>query len=151
MTLRAWAPTRPRWSDSTRERAAAVNQLLTGAVTLVAYVIVGAAGVPGDAGLRLRAPDHSLFRFLTLEDATWHHHGFFAPPAGAQSLIDVEGGGSILYEDRASFPAGRIVATTLDPFAHHGTFFMPAATRFLHGFLPWICSEIGRAIPKVAQ
>jgi hypothetical protein len=103
-----------------------------------------------DSGLRLRAPDHALFRFMTLSDATWHQHGYFVPPPGAVSLIDIEGAGSILYDDRVTLAPGRIIATTLDPFAHHGTFFMPAATRFLRGFLPWLCSEIGRPAPEVA-
>ncbi|WP_454690610.1 hypothetical protein [Achromobacter aloeverae] len=93
---------------------------------------------PGaDPGLRLAAPEHALFRYLTLADATWHQHGTFAPPPGAVSLIDKAGAGSVLYEDRRSTP-GRLIVTSLDPMYHHGSYFMPAATRFLHGFLPWL-------------
>ena len=33
--------------------------------------------------------------------------------------------------------AGRLIVSTLDPFYHHGSNFMPATTRFLDGFLPW--------------
>lgn len=93
---------------------------------------------PGaDGGLRLAAPDHALFSRLTLADATWHQHGTFAVPPGARSLIDKAGAGSVLYEDCASTP-GRLVVTSLDPMYHHGSYFMPAASRFLHGFLPWL-------------
>ncbi|CAB3845679.1 hypothetical protein LMG26846_01714 [Achromobacter insuavis] len=93
---------------------------------------------PGaDPGLRLAAPDHSLFRYLTLADVTWHQHGTYAPPPGAVSLVDKVGAGSVLYEDRCS-TAGRLIVTSLDPMYHHGSYFMPATSRFLRGFLPWL-------------
>lgn len=83
---------------------------------------------------------HPLFSFITLADATWHYHGVLAPPAGARSLIELEnGGGCLLYEDTVS-SAGRLIVTTLDPFFHHGSHFMPTTTRFLDGFLPWLAS-----------
>ncbi|WZB68307.1 TonB-dependent receptor plug domain-containing protein [Achromobacter xylosoxidans] len=90
-----------------------------------------------DPGLRLAAPDHSLFRYLTLADVTWHQHGTYAPPPGAVSLVDKVGAGSVLYEDRCS-TAGRLIVTSLDPMYHHGSYFMPATSRFLRGFLPWL-------------
>ena len=31
----------------------------------------------------------------------------------------------------------RLIVSTLDPFYHHGSNFMPATTKFLDGFLPW--------------
>ena len=93
---------------------------------------------PGaDSGLRLAHPAHPLFSHLTLADATWHQHGTFTPPPGARSLIDKAGAGSVLYEDRHSTP-GRLIVTSLDPMYHHGSYFMPAASRFLRGFLPWL-------------
>lgn len=93
---------------------------------------------PGaDSGLRLAQPVHPLFSHLTLADATWHQHGTFTPPPGAVSLIDKAGAGSVLYEDRHS-TAGRLIVTSLDPMYHHGSYFMPAASRFLRGFLPWL-------------
>lgn len=93
---------------------------------------------PGaDSGLRVAAPQHALFDYIGLEDATWHQHGTFRPPPGAVSLIDKTGGGSVLYEhDQGA--AGRLIVTSLDPMYHHGSYFMPATTRFLHGFLPWL-------------
>lgn len=91
----------------------------------------------GSLGLECAAPEHPLFRHLTLADATWHHHGYFEPPAGATSLIDAAGKGSILYEDRAT-TAGCLLVTALDPMYHHGSYFMPATTRFLDGFLPYL-------------
>lgn len=93
---------------------------------------------PGaDSGLRLAAPEHGLFRHIGLAEATWHRHGILKPPPGAVSLIDAVEGGSVLYDDRVSTP-GRLIVTTLDPCYHHGSYFMPATTRFLHGFLPWL-------------
>ena len=93
----------------------------------------------GSLGLKVVAPDHPLFSHITLEDATWHHHGHFDVPEGAVSLIDVDGIGSVLYEDQVTTP-GRMIVTALDPMYHHGSHFMPATTRFLDGFLPWLKS-----------
>lgn len=93
----------------------------------------------GSLGLKVVAPDHPLFGHITLDDATWHHHGHFDVPDGAVSLIDVDGIGSVLYDDQVT-TAGRMIVTALDPMYHHGSHFMPATTRFLDGFLPWLKS-----------
>lgn len=103
---------------------------------------------PGaDSGLRLAGHGHKLFDYITLDDATWHQHGYFRVPEGAHSLIDMTGKGSILYEDEVS-TAGRLVVTSLDPCYHHGSYFMPATTRFLAGFLPWVHAHTE---PRVAR
>jgi hypothetical protein len=95
---------------------------------------------PGaDSGLRNAQSAHTLWQHIRLPDATWHQHGFFIPPQGCHSVIDHVDGGSIFYEDTITTP-GRMVLTTLDPCYHHGSYFMPATTRFLQGFLPWLCS-----------
>ncbi|HET8726004.1 MAG TPA: hypothetical protein VFO41_00725 [Alphaproteobacteria bacterium] len=101
-----------------------------------------------DPGLRIAAHEHPLFRTMSLADATWHHHGFFRPASGAVSLIDRAEGGSILLEDKANFGPGRLIAMTLDPFYHHGSFFMPAATRFLDKFLPWLSETLDEGRTK---
>lgn len=99
---------------------------------------------PGaDSGLRLGAAEHGLFRHIELGDATWHRHGVLTPPEGAISLVDVSGGGSVLYDDDVS-TAGRLIVSTLDPCYHHGSYFMPATTRFLRGFLPWLATGASR-------
>lgn len=90
-----------------------------------------------DSGLRLASPQHPLLDYITLADATWHQHGSFTVPPGAVSLIDKVGAGSVLYEDCVS-TAGRLIVTSLDPMYHHGSYFMPATTRFLRGFFPWL-------------
>lgn len=93
---------------------------------------------PGeDSGLRMSTPEHDLFRYISLDDATWHRHGTLIVPEGAVSLIDAVEGGSVLYDDSSSGPGRRIVST-LDPCYHHGSYFMPSTTRFLKGFLPWL-------------
>ncbi len=92
---------------------------------------------------RLCAPEHELFTYLPFEDTIWHFHGVLFPPAGAKALVAVPGdpenddpGGALIYEDRVTTPS-RLLVSTLDPFYHHGSHFMPAATRFLDGFLAW--------------
>jgi hypothetical protein len=93
---------------------------------------------PGETlGLYPAAPDHSLFDHLELAHATWHYHGVFTVPAGARSLIGVENDGSVLYEDTAT-TAGRMIISSLDPFYHYGSYFMPITEKFLDGFLEWM-------------
>ncbi len=84
--------------------------------------------------------DHGFFRRLTVEDATWHHHGIFHPPAGAKILLATKDGHAVLYIDRIS-TSGTILAASLDPLAHFGGTFMPAAERFLDRFLPWLVED----------
>ncbi|WP_430469766.1 hypothetical protein [Thalassospira lucentensis] len=94
----------------------------------------------GSLNLEIAEPEHSLFDYVKLADATWHHHGLLTPPAGATSLINANKAGSIFYDDRVTSP-GRKIVTTLDPMYHHGNHFMPATSRFLDGFLPWLKSQ----------
>lgn len=88
------------------------------------------------------APDHDLFQFIDITDATWHYHGILHPPADTETLIASPDGDVIAYIDTTSTP-GTLIVTTLDPIYHHGSFFMPAATRFLTGFLPWLSQFAG--------
>ncbi|MGM9924384.1 MAG: hypothetical protein ACI35R_09070 [Bacillus sp. (in: firmicutes)] len=89
------------------------------------------------SGLELTNPAHDLFNYITLEDATWHQHGVYWPPAGSNVLISTEDGGAVLYIDQVS-TKGTWIVTTLDPDYHFGSYFMPATERFLDGFLPWL-------------
>lgn len=92
-----------------------------------------------DLGLKMTDPDHSLSRFVTRDDATFHLHGVFTPlHPNQKTLIETAEGECLMFEDTESYGTGRLVATTLDPFFHHGWFFMPATTRFLLGFMPWL-------------
>jgi len=102
---------------------------------------------PGaDLGVRIAKPDHALFRRLSQRDVTWHLHGWFDPPAGVEVLAVNAEGKPILYIDEIS-TAGRMIVTSLDPFYHHGSHFMPATTRFLDGFLPWMRETLDRKDP----
>lgn len=86
-------------------------------------------------------PQHSIWKYLSLDDMTWHYHGLMNPPASATSLLaHKETGQSVLWMDE-SFHGGRVMVTSLDPFFHHGSHFMPATTRFLHGLFHWLQVE----------
>jgi hypothetical protein len=90
---------------------------------------------PGaDLGVRIAAPDHPLLAGMADRDVTWHLHGHFAPPEGAQVLVRDAAGRAVMLDDPVSTP-GRMIVTSLDPVYHHGSHFMPATTRFLDRFL----------------
>lgn len=94
----------------------------------------------GTSGLAVARPGHGLFRYVTLADATWHYHGVFRPPPGAEELIVDKEGAAVLYVDRVT-TAGTMIVSSLDPLYHFGSYFMPAAERFLDGFLEWVAGE----------
>jgi hypothetical protein len=91
--------------------------------------------------LHVTKPDHPLFRHIGPADIAWHLHGWFELPEGAMSLINNAQGHSIFYLDEVT-TSGRMIVTSLDPFYHHGSHFMPATTRFLDGFLPWLRENV---------
>ncbi len=93
----------------------------------------------GESGLELTQPEHPLFEFISLHDATWHYHGVFFPSSEVETLIQVKGDGAVFYIDKAS-TKGTLIMTTLDPEYHFGSYFMPATERFLDGFLPWLAT-----------
>lgn len=90
---------------------------------------------PGsDLGVEITAPGHPLMANMEKRDVTWHLHGWFTPPDGAEVLATDGEGRAILYVDEVSTP-GRMVVSSLDPMFHHGSHFMPATTRFLDRFI----------------
>ncbi|WP_245532955.1 hypothetical protein [Corynebacterium ulceribovis] len=100
-----------------------------------------------DPGIRLDSPTHPAWKYLTSKATIWHHHGaYLSESAGAQTLVRLdeknaagnwEEVGAIVLEDSSSTP-GRIITTSLDPFFHHGSNFMPGSTRFLYSLLRWV-------------
>lgn len=102
---------------------------------------------------RLVAPGHELFSAVSFQNTIWHFHGVLTPPAGAEPLIDVpadpegrDSGGALLYDDRVT-TKGRLIVSTLDPFYHHGSNFMPATTALLDQFLPWAKEKSREKVP----
>lgn len=93
------------------------------------------------SGIECMKPDHDFFDYIKLKNATWHYHGIFHPPDGVDNLIGTESGESILYIDKIS-TSGTMLITSLDPDFHFGSYFMPAAERFLDGFLPFISEKV---------
>lgn len=98
-----------------------------------------------DPGIRPVSPEHEAWRFLSPKSVIWHQHGSFTVDHPVTSLLELEepdedgawaNYGSILFEDISSTP-GRIIVTSLDPIFHHGSNFMPGATRFLYALLRW--------------
>jgi hypothetical protein len=85
-------------------------------------------------GISIAAEEHPLLHGMTDIDITWHEHGVLTAPAMLQPLAVNGEGLPIMME--GIYGRGRLFLTTLDPFYHHGCWFMPATTRFLGKFLP---------------
>ena len=92
-------------------------------------------------GIKVTKSEHSLFKYVSKEDLTWHLHGWFKAPKGAEILAVNSENKPILYIDEVT-TKGRMIITSLDPFFHHGSRFMPSTTSFLDRFLPWIHDEL---------
>jgi len=105
-----------------------------------------------DLGVRIKAPEHPLMTRLTQADVTWHVHGTVQLADGGTELVawyDPLKGGPILIDSRRG--KGRLMITTLDPIYHHGSGFMPATTRFLDVFLPWLAEETRNRMEQSAH
>lgn len=89
-------------------------------------------------------PRHPLNDVIPLADMSWHWFGIFAPhPAGHSALNLDDDSGSLLLDFASLTDGGRLMVSTLDPHVHNGERFMPATTRFLKAFYPWLNRELG--------
>lgn len=87
-------------------------------------------------------PDHSMARAIPLSDMCWHFFGALRCPEGATPILNLDNDEGCLMYDQAVAGGGRLIASTIDPHTHHGRRFMPATTRFLNGFYPWLTREV---------
>lgn len=90
----------------------------------------------------LPQPLHPLARHIPLSDMCWHFFGAFRVPLDAVPILNLDGDEGCLMYDQRLRGGGRLIASTIDPHTHHGRRFMPATTRFLHGFYPWLKAEV---------
>lgn len=101
-----------------------------------------------DTGTRARSTDHPFWDFFDLDALSWHNHGLLQTPPGATSLVVVEEDGheqgTVVFLDEVNQPA-RLLVTTMDPVYHHGSGFMPGATRMLYGLLRWVVTPTNTA------
>lgn len=95
-----------------------------------------------DLGVQIVDASHPMSDYVTKEAATWHLHGILDPLSENQkSLIATKEGECLMFEDKKTYAPGSLIVTTLDPFFHHGSHFMPATTVFLQKFLAWLKEE----------
>lgn len=92
-----------------------------------------------DLGVQIVDKNHPMSAHVTKQAATWHLHGTLDPlNENQKSLIATKEGECLMFEDTTTYGDGRLIVTTLDPFFHHGSRFMPATTVFLDKFLTWL-------------
>lgn len=98
----------------------------------------------GTLEVRLSEPHHPITETMPLSHMSWHWGGSYNVPEGARSIVEIEDGRGSLFLDFPSMPGGgRLMLATLDPHSHNGQRFMPATTRFLQSFYPWLNRELG--------
>jgi len=89
-------------------------------------------------------PKHSMAQAIGLDAMCWHFFGAFRFVDGAVPILNLDNDEGCIMYDQCLTNGGRLIASTLDPHTHHGRGFMPATTRFLNGFYPWLKSEVAR-------
>ena len=95
-------------------------------------------------------PHHPITASIPLSHMSWHWGGSYNVPENARSILEIDGGGGCLFLDFPSLPGGgRLLLSTLDPHSHNGQRFMPATTRFLRSFYPWLNNELGIKRPAI--
>lgn len=88
-------------------------------------------------------PRHPLNDVIPVADMSWHWFGAFElHPAGRSALNIEDDSGSLLLDFPELEGGGRLMVSTLDPHVHNGERFMPATTRFLKAFYPWLNREL---------
>jgi hypothetical protein len=88
-------------------------------------------------------PRHPICDVIPLKDMSWHWFGAFALRDDALSALNLDDDRGSLFQDfRTLDGGGRLVIATIDPFLHNGQRFMPATTRFLTRFFPWLNREL---------
>jgi hypothetical protein len=94
--------------------------------------------------IRQPQPRHSLCGVIPLADMSWHWFGVFDHHPAAISALNLDDDSGSLLLDFPQLPGGgRLLLSTLDPHVHNGERFMPATTRFLQSFYPWLNNELG--------
>lgn len=88
-------------------------------------------------------PKHPICEAIPLSAMSWHWGGVYAPHPQARTILGLEDGSGCLFMDFPDASGGRLMVATLDPHSHNGQRFMPATTRFLQGFYPWLNAELG--------
>ncbi|MBB2674337.1 UNVERIFIED_ORG: hypothetical protein GGE44_003914 [Rhizobium esperanzae] len=80
---------------------------------------------------------------MPLSHMSWHWGGSYNVPESARSILEIDDGRGSLFLDFPALPGGgRLLLSTLDPHSHNGQRFMPATTRFLRSFYPWLNREL---------
>ncbi len=98
--------------------------------------------------VKLSLPLHHITDSMPLSHMSWHWGGSYNVPEGARSILEIEDGRGSLFLDFPKLPGGgRLLLSTLDPHSHNGQRFMPATTRFLQSFYPWLNRELGIVRP----
>ena len=86
---------------------------------------------------------HPLFQYITFEHMIWHYHdGYRLLPNGHSAVEHKTIRNAHIFQTVDEYEGGRLVLTALDPFFHHGNFFMPNASRFGNALLQFV-SELG--------
>lgn len=80
--------------------------------------------------LKVDDENHPLFNEVNFKDMIWHFHDGYKVPTGARSAVRHKEEDASIYFELDDYYGGRLVVTALDPFFHHGSYFMPNSSVF---------------------
>jgi hypothetical protein len=82
--------------------------------------------------------DYKLFEYIELKDMSWHYHGGFEIPENSVNVIGHKDTKKSVFFELDEYYGGKLIVTSLDPFYHHGSYFMPNATKFGFALLDYL-------------
>jgi hypothetical protein len=91
-------------------------------------------------------PKHPMAEAIPVADMSWHFFGAYRFFEGARPILNLDNDeGCVMFDYKLPAGGGRLICSSFDPHLHSGRRFMPATTRFLNRFYPWLKAEVSRA------
>lgn len=87
--------------------------------------------------------EHQFFEYVNFEDMIWHFHDGYKVPKGGVSLVSHKEQDVSIYFEMENYQGGNLIITSLDPFFHHGSSFMPNSSVFGEKLLKYLQNKKG--------
>ncbi|MDY3245382.1 hypothetical protein [Campylobacter sp.] len=79
-----------------------------------------------------------IFNYIDFKDMLWHFHNGYKKLPNSSSAIKYKYDDKISIFQEASYMGGKLILSSLDPLFHHGSFFMPNATKLAIAMIKYL-------------